>query len=223
MLLEEAAWLGTRLAAITDADLFPLANIGSSTGRFRSVTQPHINRAIFCPLGERRGPVHHVDIKAGPGVDVVGDLENPDFIAYLRGQLAPQSLLVSNLLEHVRNPSRVAHALLGIVPHGGLIIVSGPHRYPYHPDPIDTRFRPSLEEAHALFPGTRLVDGEIVVSNTWRPWGAVRSSARSRMLYFGRLALPVYRPKSWRRRLDSVPYILRRVSAYAMVLVKDSS
>jgi hypothetical protein len=223
MLPEEASWLGARLASLPDEQIFPLLNIGSSTGRFRSVTQPHIDKEIFARLAERGGAVQHVDIKRAPGVDIVGDLHDPAFSDWLRSSVAPRAILVSNLLEHVYDPAAVARVVTAIAPPGGLIIVSGPHAYPYHPDPIDTRFRPSLEEVHALFPGTRLLEGEIVRSQVWRPWAAVPAGGVSSLSYFARLALPIYRPSGWRRRLSSLPFVFRQVSAYAAILAKEDT
>ena len=40
----------------------------------------------------------------------------------------------------------MAHHCLDLLPIGGLIFVTVPLSYPYHRDPIDTMFRPSLAE-----------------------------------------------------------------------------
>jgi hypothetical protein len=223
VLIEEARWIRGQLASCQDSEIFPFVNVGSSTGAFRALTQPHVDAEIFTPLAERGGTVWHVDIKEAPGVDLVGDLENPEFVAKIRRDFAPQCVLVSNLLEHVSQPERVADSVLAAVPVGGLIIVSGPRVYPYHPDPIDTRFRPSLGEVQRLFPGTRLMAGDIIPSSTWTPWGGRGNGSRVRATkYLARIAVPVYRPRAWRRRLDAIPYIFSGVSAYAAVLTKES-
>ena len=41
-----------------------------------------------------------------------------------------------------------------------------PNAFPYHPDPIDTMFRPGVEELAALFPHCRLVHGEVLGCGT---------------------------------------------------------
>jgi hypothetical protein len=220
VLIEEAKWIGRYFASCADEEIFPLVNVGSSTGAFRAVTQPHLDREIFSPLADRGGTVYHVDVKDAPGVDLVGDLEDEEFIARLRDELMPRSILVSNLLEHVRDPRRVADAVVSIAPAGALIIVSGPRSYPYHPDPIDTRFRPSVEEVHALFTGTRLLGGEIIAAPSWSAWGGRAGDRTAAAKYFARLAVPMYRPLSWRRRLDRLPYAVSGVSAYIALLVK---
>jgi SAM-dependent methyltransferase len=218
MLVEEARWLADRILSQDKSDLFPFLNLGSSTGDFREREQPHIQREIFGPLARRGGPVYHVDIKSAQGVDLVGDILDPDFVTRIRTTVVPRCVLVSNLLEHVLDPARVAESIVGLVPPGGLIVVSGPCSYPYHPDPIDNRFRPNVAEAHSLFPGTDLLEGGLIVSGTWRPWAHFNAGRLNVLLYFARLAVPFYRPKAWRRRMDSFPYVFRRASAHAVVL-----
>ena len=80
MQILEAQWLGDRLAEIADGELFPLLNVGSSTGEFRTTVQPHIDAKVFAPLRARGGKVLHLDIKAAEGVDIVGDLLDPGFL-----------------------------------------------------------------------------------------------------------------------------------------------
>ena len=76
----ESQWLGQRLAALPAEELFPLLNVGSSTGEFRTRTQPWIDQKIFAPMRQRGGTVYHLDIKEAPGVDIVGDLFDPVFL-----------------------------------------------------------------------------------------------------------------------------------------------
>ena len=107
MNLLESKWLGERLAAISDDQLFPLLNIGSSTLEFRTVTQPYIDHNIFTPLRKRGGTVYHADIKAAPGVDLVGDLLDPAFLAELSQSCVSQASiaepLVSSAAAHWRS------------------------------------------------------------------------------------------------------------------------
>jgi len=214
VLIEEARWLAACFERTPNAALFPLLNIGSSTEAFRAVTQPFIQRDVFEPLAHRGGRVVHADMKASPGVDFVGDMTDPHFITQLKNSVGAQAVLVSNLLEHVTDRELIAKSVLELVPAGGLLFVSGPHNYPYHPDPIDTRFRPSLSEVHALFPGTTVLGSAIIKGSSWRPWNQV-----SRARYFARLCLPFYRPVSWWRAFARTSYVWR-VSAYAIVLAK---
>ena len=165
MLLREAQWLGKRISELGDDALYPMLNIGSHTAEFRTREQPWIDKYIFARARSLNLPVVHTDMRPQEGVDLVGDLTDPAFLASVT-QKQFRSVFCSNLLEHVPNREEIARALIASVIPGGYIIVSGPYGFPYHPDPIDTMFRPSVEEMAALFPGTSLVRGEIVSCGT---------------------------------------------------------
>ena len=64
-----------------------------------------------------------------------------------------RALLCCNVLEHVRDPGEFARRCGTLVMSGGVLAVTVPRSYPHHSDPIDTLYRPTPEEAAALFPG----------------------------------------------------------------------
>ncbi|HEY7116030.1 MAG TPA: hypothetical protein VH475_05570 [Tepidisphaeraceae bacterium] len=219
MNLLESTWLGERLARMGDAELFPLLNVGSSTEEFRTRVQPYIDANIFAPLRHRGGVVYHADMKAAPGVDRVGDLLDPAFIDQL-SKLQIRSILMSNLLEHVTDRQAVCDAILRLVPDGGYLFVSGPRDYPYHADPIDTMFRPTIDQAHALFPGTRIVESATIDSGNWRQWKAAeRGRTLGRTL--ARLLTPFYRPRKWWELARQSPYLCKHITAFALVMQKQ--
>jgi len=161
----EAEWIWTQLAKLDSAALCPLLNVGSSPANFREKVQPYVDSCIFAPLRERGAVVVHSDIQKAPGVDLVGDLNDSAFIADLSGR-GFRSILCSSLLEHVVDPSAITAQLQRIIPVGGYILVTVPNDFPYHPDPIDTMFRPNVEELAALFPHCQVVIGEILKCGT---------------------------------------------------------
>lgn len=161
MLRSEARWFGQRLRALPAEAIYPQLNLGSQTLHFRTQEQPWIDAFLFAPARRRGGVVIHADLQAAPGVDLVGDLTDPQFLAHLQS-LRFRSVICSNLLEHVVGPRRIAEAATAAVVPGGYLFVSVPYRFPYHPDPIDTLFRPSPAEVAALFPGTSVVEQRIV-------------------------------------------------------------
>lgn len=161
MLIEEAKWLGRQLATIPSHRLSPMLNAGSQTLPFRRFVQPWIEKYIFAPLMARGVEVVHTDLRPGVGVDIAGDLTDDEFLHRMQAY-GFRSLFCSNLLEHVPQPDRLARQLVRTLPVGGLLFVSCPRAFPYHPDPIDTGFRPDVEQLASLFPQTRLVVGEIV-------------------------------------------------------------
>ena len=220
MNLSESQWLGQRLTAIPDDVLFPLLNVGSSTLEFRTQKQPYIDQNIFAPLRARGGKVFHLDIKDAPGVDIVGDLLHPDILAKLKN-MQIRSIMIYNILEHVTNREEICHVLLKILPLGGYLFVTGPHNYPYHLDPIDTMFRPTIAEMHAHFPHTTIVDSAIIDGGNWRQWN-VAERGRTLWRAIARLFFPFYRPVKWWELARQAPYIFKHITAFAVILRKDA-
>jgi hypothetical protein len=218
VLAEEARWIGRELARIPDDALFPMVNLGSSTGEFRTQRQAHIDGEVFAPLRARGGRVIHVDIKDDEGVDMAGDLTDPAFVAQLRG-LGCRSVMVSNLLEHVEDRSIITEGAMGCLDGDGLIIASGPYKYPRHLDPIDTMFRVGPEQAAALFPGMEVVASAVVDAGRYAEWRPSYARPPARLLR--RALLPYPRHSEWRRVVPYVPYLVKHAKAFAVILRKS--
>jgi SAM-dependent methyltransferase len=157
------------------------------------------------------------DIKSAPGVDLVGDLADEEFLERLTREEF-KSVLCSNLLEHVPNRARIARTLASVVVKGGLLLVSGPHRYPYHPDPIDTMFRPSVEELAGLFPETHIAASAIVQCGTYLSY-VTRTPAKLAKTVL-RLGLPVYRPRDWFSAVLRLAWLHRPFEVVCVALEK---
>lgn len=157
----EADWLRSAIEQAGVAAASPMLHLGSSTAEFREVRRPHIHNHLFAPLQRGGFEVIHADLKSAPGVDLVGDIFDPEFVASLRSR-GFRSVLLSNLLEHVSDPRTVARICEEIVGKGGLIFVSGPYDYPFHADPIDTMFRPTPRELATIFTRSELFDSKII-------------------------------------------------------------
>jgi hypothetical protein len=138
----------------TDA-LSPLLSVGSGDAGLRAA-QPWLDELVYRPLTDRGVRVLHHELEPAPGVDVAGDLTDGSFLARLR-DLGVRSIMCCNVLEHVPAPAEVAAGLETATPSGGYLFVTVPRRFPYHPDPIDTMFRPSPGELRGLFPGLEQV------------------------------------------------------------------
>lgn len=167
MRVTEAAYIGARLNEIPVEQLSPVLNLGSSNEQFRKQTHPHVDREIFFPLEARGGRVVHADLKEDRGIDIVGDVYDPAFQEQCH-RLHARSVLCCNILEHVTDAAGFARIVAGLVPAGGYLVVSVPHSYPFHADPIDTLFRPSPAEVVALFgPDFVPVVTHTLVDVTW--------------------------------------------------------
>jgi hypothetical protein len=219
VLIEEAKWLARQIAELEPDRVFPLLDVGSSTQRFRSVEQPWIDEEIFAPARRAGHPVSHLDAKPAEGVDIVADLG--DLAALKRvARRGYRSVFCSNLLEHVEDREAIARVLVGLVPEGGYVFVSCPYRYPFHPDPIDTMFRPTPQELAALFGGTRLDRQAVVRDGNY--FDLLRRTPRASMKLLVRLCLPFYKPPAWRRTVSEfrrhLPWMFRRFEASCVVL-----
>jgi hypothetical protein len=213
----ESQWLGRQLARVPDADLFPLLDIGSSTLEYRTQQQPYIQENLYAPLEKRAGKIWSADIKAAPGVDFTGDLLDPRFEAQLRA-LAVRSALVLNILQHVVDPPAFCSAVQRIVRPGGLVFLSGPHRYPRHFDPIDNRFRPDVSQVLAMFPGATPLESAIIDAGNWRQWNVHERGGRSVSRTLARACVPFYRPSKWLEVAVQVPYVIKHIKTWAVVL-----
>jgi SAM-dependent methyltransferase len=194
MMRQEAEWIGQVLYG-TDANrFFPLLNVGSSSEYHRRHIQPWIDSNIFAPARERDLGVVHTDLIDAPGVDVVGDLLDPTFLHRLRS-MRFRGVLCSNLLEHVTNRQEICDALVEVLEPGGFLIVTVPHHYFLHPDPIDTGFRPNVAELTRHFPGMEPIEARILNCGTHAR--RMLSDPRRLGKVLARLAVPFYRPRRW--------------------------
>lgn len=221
MLRAEARWFGRELAKISDEVLFPLLDVGSHTSAFRAREQPWIDEFVFSPLA-RRGSIVHTDLREGPGIDLVGDVTDQNFVERLRRDRF-RSVFCANVLEHVDDPGALAEALVHIVTTGGILAISVPFRFPYHPDPIDNGFRPDLDELADLLPGTRRMRGQIL------PCGTFLHYLTPRLLHPVALVSKIVRRKSLSAGDDALdggesllPWFFRRFLVTCLILEKTS-
>lgn len=194
-------------------------NIGSSTERFRTRSSPHIEEFVFAPMREAGIKVLHCDLKAEPGVDLVGDLFDPLFLQQLRG-FGAQLLICSNLLEHLDDPGAFANACGNLVAPGGYALFTVPSSFPYHPDPIDTLFRPTPSELARMFPGWDVVEAEeLTCGNARTDLMASKRFWRDLGRLLVRLATPFYRPRYWPAYAHRIVWFVRKYRV-SMLLVR---
>lgn len=219
MLIEESVWIRDAIAKHFNLENFPILNIGSSTGYFRKVVQPQIHNNIFLPLLREKKEVIHLDMKMDEGVDIIGDLSEKKFRDSLKMK-GIKSILCSNLLEHLENPKAICNSILDLLDVGGLIIVTVPHNYPFHKDPIDTMFRPSVKELHAFFPATEILESEIVASQNSYKEDLIKSKKYLMMMMI-RWLLPFYKFKEWKYMILDLFKANNKYSATCIVLKKS--
>ena len=194
MLLEEAQWLRDQLNSLDPSDVFPMCNIGSSAQHFRRAEQPYIDRYLFEPARARGLKVIHIDMKAAPGIDLAGDITNPDFLQQVAA-LKVRSVMCCDHLEHVTEPRIVCDAIQSLIMPNGYLFVTVAYLFPYHEDPIDTMYRPTVDELVALFPGTTVHKAAIIRAS--RFGFDMGGDYKALFWLLVRAAIPFYRPRRW--------------------------
>lgn len=148
-MINESIWIKNTIEYLEQQGVKGLTlNLGSSTSDFIVQQQPYITTNVLQKL-TKLGSIVNVDIKNEPGVDMVLDFLNPSDLEKLVA-LNANVTLVSNLLEHIPDPKSGIDALTRLVQKGNYLILTGPKQYPYHPDPIDNRFRPGKRKITKL-------------------------------------------------------------------------
>jgi SAM-dependent methyltransferase len=134
--VETAAWTRAVLAGMQLSDGSRALDVGSSTLHFRTVEQPHIEAQVLAPLRARGVEIVHLDAKQAPGVDVVQDLDAAD--ETLPDRLGEyQLVLLTGVLQHLREPARVADLMTRMVAPGGHVVVHHPQSARRSYDPVD--------------------------------------------------------------------------------------
>lgn len=214
---QEAAWIGEKLRGL--GSVGKVLNLGSGTRHFRVVSKPYIDRDIFDPMVRAGARVVHADLKSGDGIDVSGDLFDAAVQARLREQ-HPDAVLACNIMEHLPESlrGRFPAALDSLLAPGGVLVITVPHSYPYHADPIDTLYRPSPRELCACFPGYEVLEARTIESESYGdefvaggPWRMARKLVR--------LLFP-FPPKRWLSHAHRMLWLFRPYVLSAVVLRK---
>jgi SAM-dependent methyltransferase len=219
MHLEEAEWFGARLPA-NSGSAGRILNIGSSTREFRTVSQPYIEEKLFRPLKQRGFEILHVDQKSADGVDLVGDLHDPEFVDRL-SRLEADVVFCNNLLMHLERADRerLVAAVDRILKPGGLLYLSTSTRFPYTPDPYDSYYRPDDRELAALFPDYEVLHSTVVQSAS-SFLDSLRANRKFALTIAARALVPVYKPWSWSVLMRYLPQIHKPYTTACVVLRK---
>jgi hypothetical protein len=184
VLIPEAEKL-TLLLQVAGGEDKSLVNLGSQTLEFRETHQPWV-ASMFLKLEPDYRRVVHVDITRGHGVDYALDLMNPRDVreAIELGDV----FLISNLLEHLEDPQIFMSTLAaGGKGKGKTYIFSGPSSFPYHPDPLDNRFRPKGPEDFQRISTESIIEDWALVSS-FHFWKVVGKSLPEPVRFAYRLA-----------------------------------
>ena len=219
MFPQEAIWIQAILSGVPAESLGPVLDIGSSDHEYRKVKKPWIQIHVFAPLDRRGVEVAYCDVKNKPGVDLVVDLMDDDDLVRLRG-MGWRTVLCCNVLEHVPDARAFAARLETLVESGGRLILTVPNRYPRHNDPIDTMFRPSVEELAALFPVSSVERSVILETGSYREEFARRPLTLF-LRHLLRLPAPFLGLDQWKRSVTKLQFLFRPYRVTCVCLVKQ--
>ena len=154
MRLEEAKYVGsvceTWLEEVNQGRKCTLVVLGAGQVELLKVKKPWIFDYVYTHFDRSGATIVNTDLEMYEGIDLAVDLGNPESLTLLRQKLdGPSVVLLCNVLEHVPEGIReqvfnCAEALAR--DSQGLFICTVPFDYPYHPDPLDTMYRPSCSD-----------------------------------------------------------------------------
>jgi len=222
MRLEEAKHIEFLLNEFTGKKTNPevVLNLGSSTGDFRKVQQPHIDRYVFEPLNESIYRTIHFDLKSEEGVDLSGNIFDLETQKTLK-KIKPTIIICCNLLEHLEEGSRneIQNILDLLLEEDGILLITVPYSYPIHFDPIDTYFRPSPQELSKLFPSYRIIHESIIMSTRFMD-EFLAYSLYSKIRTLVRLFVPFYKFKEWKAQVHRLLWLFRNYKVSCVMLMK---
>ena len=160
MFRSEAQRIGAWLEEVSDDDLTPFVNIGSGTTDFRTLHQPWVDDYIFAPLRARKIPITHVEIREGPGIDLVADILSDEGYQKILA-LKPKFILLSNVIEHVYEPAKMVERCHRALAPGGRLLITVPRSYPHHTK-VDTMLRPTPEQVARWAPKAKVEQATIL-------------------------------------------------------------
>ena len=148
MHVETAAWTRAALASLDLAAGSRALDIGSSTLRYRTQEQPHVESEVWAPLRARGVHTTHLDAKQAEGVDVVWDLDSDDEPPPL-GRF--DLVVVASVLQYLTRPERVVELASGVLERGAWLLAQHPQSARRTYDPVDHGLRLTPGELAELF------------------------------------------------------------------------
>ncbi len=214
MLLNESMWFRDKIEEFFHGGE-TILHIGSSTQDFRTRIQPHIGRNIDETCSRLMINLINIDMKPETGVDEVGDLTDPLFLEKVFS-LGAKGVICANILEHLSERTSLTQALSTLLAPGCFLLVSGPYHFPFHPDPIDTLFRPNRTYIEKEFPLLKLIQHEIIDCGTLSAFlGSKKASRFWRIRSFVRSFQRVF--SAGFKTGDLIRSNSNRISAFACV------
>jgi SAM-dependent methyltransferase len=167
MHIKECYWIISKLEKFNVSEISPVLDFGGSTLKYRTLEQPWLQNNFYKKLKNREIKILFADLKKSDGVDLAGDIFDDNFLSLVKSKKF-NCVFCCNFLEHVNDPQELIDRCMSLIPVGGILVITVPHSYPYHRDPIDTLFRPNIKELSKLVKGNDIIDSEIISTGSYR-------------------------------------------------------
>ena len=181
--------------------------------------KPWMDAEIFAPLRAKGVRITHSDFEPFSGVNISVDLTNRESVATLVSTESRKCVLICNVLEHV--PSQQRQTIISNVEQalsaGDYLVISVPHKYPYHADPIDTMYRPHIDDLEAELTTSCIMKTEVISNNYLQEIRQMPFDKCCRKLL--KPLWPLQRPSKYRESISRLSYLFRnyRVSVVATI------
>ena len=218
MLLSEAVWLKKNIEKYVSVDFAPVLNLGSSTLIFRTKINSCIDELVIKPIERRtKSKVIHSDYKKDIGVDLCGDIYNKNFQNTIIEKKF-KTIICTSLLEQVEDPVKAISIIGSLVANHGLIFLTVPRRFPYHPDPIDIFFRPTQEELFSYFDQDKfiLLEKELIADQSYFSFLLKRPKLLLNRIV--RIFTPFYQFQSWKRQMTYLPHYFKKLQQSCIIV-----
>jgi SAM-dependent methyltransferase len=216
MHVNESNWIVENLEKFDNKEIDPVLDLGGSTLKYRTIDQSWLEKFFYSKLRDRKLKIFFSDIKEDIGVDFAGDIFDDQFIINLKKKEF-KSIFCCNFLEHVLNPQDLINRCLSILPVGGILVITVPHSYPFHRDPIDTMFRPNIEQLAALISNHEIMSSEIIATGSY--WDHLLKNPLKVFRHI-RIFFPFLGFDKWKRSTIKLKWLFTNFKHTCMIIKK---
>jgi len=218
MHVNECDWIVKKLETFKKSEISPIIDFGSSTLSYRTINQPWLESNLYKKLRDRKINISFADKKNDVGVDLVGDIFDNNFLSLVKENNF-NCIFCCNFLEHVEDPQDLINRCLSLIPVGGLLVITVPHSYPYHRDPIDTLYRPNIKELSQLMHNNEIISSEIISTGSYRDH--LRKSPLKIFRHI-RFFFPFLGFEKWRRSTTKLKWLFTDFKHSCMIVRKKN-
>ncbi len=185
-------------------------NLGSGDVDKLKNDKPWVFENVFLPLKMSGSNIIHSDFKNFGGVTHVCDLRLPDALSFTKEMHGPKLFILANVLEHVPSSARnnILNKIFSAMEKGDGLLVTVPNQYPYHPDPIDTMYRPSPQDLYQLIK-LNWIEGKVITAGSYRE-EFLNMKCLKKIRKVLKIIFPFQSPKKYLNNLHRFLYLFKK-------------